>query len=149
TLHDEAEWALTQIAPEHATQSATHVSPAASQVSPQPQTTAPETGNPPIAWNTASGSNIVWSAELGDNTFGRPVVVGDVVYVGTDNARRRNPSCQEDCGVLTAFRAKDGAFLWQDVATRVDRGLREFLLPSTTSAPLVDGDRLYYVTAEC
>jgi len=31
----------------------------------------------------------------------------------------------------------------------VERGLREFLLPSTTSAPYVEGDRLYYVTAEC
>jgi outer membrane protein assembly factor BamB len=31
----------------------------------------------------------------------------------------------------------------------VDRGLREFLLPSTTSAPYVEGNRLYYVTAEC
>jgi outer membrane protein assembly factor BamB len=48
-----------------------------------------------------------------------------------------------------AFRAADGHFLWQDVAPRVDRGLREFLLPSTTSAPLVEGNRLYYVTAEC
>ena len=46
-------------------------------------------------------------------------------------------------------RAADGAFLWQDVAPRVERGLREWLLPSTTSAPYVEGDRLYYVTAEC
>jgi outer membrane protein assembly factor BamB len=60
-----------------------------------------------------------------------------------------NPDFQEDAGVLMAFRAKDGTFLWQDVAPRVERGLREFLLPSTTSAPYVDGNRLYYVTAEC
>jgi outer membrane protein assembly factor BamB len=31
----------------------------------------------------------------------------------------------------------------------VERGLREFLLPSTTSAASVEGNRLYYVTAEC
>jgi hypothetical protein len=48
-----------------------------------------------------------------------------------------------------AFHARDGRFLWQDVAPRVERGLREFLLPSTTSAPHVEGSRLYYVTAEC
>jgi outer membrane protein assembly factor BamB len=48
-----------------------------------------------------------------------------------------------------AFQAKDGKFLWQDVAPRVERGLREFLLPSTTSTPYVEGNRLYYVTAEC
>ena len=35
------------------------------------------------------------------------------------------------------------------LAPRVKRGLREFLLPSTTSAPHIEGDRLYYVTAEC
>ena len=77
------------------------------------------------------------------------MVAGDAVYVGTDNARQMNPDFQEESGVLMAFRATDGAFLWQDVAPRVERGLREFLLPSTTSAPYVEGDRLYYVTAEC
>src|SRR5262245_31998143 len=60
-----------------------------------------------------------------------------------------NPSCREEAGVLLAFRAMDGKFLWQDVAPRVERGMREFLLPSTTSAPYVEGNRLYYVTAEC
>ena len=86
---------------------------------------------------------------MGNETFGRPVVAGDAVYVGTDNARHMNPAYQEEAGVLMAFRAKDGTFLWQDVAPRVERGLREFLLPSTTSAPYVEGNRLYYVTAEC
>ena len=60
-----------------------------------------------------------------------------------------NPAYQKQAGVLMALRATDGAFLWQDVAPRVERGLREWLLPSTTSAPYVEGDRLYYVTAEC
>jgi hypothetical protein len=77
------------------------------------------------------------------------VVAGDVVYVGTDNARQLNPAFPEECGVLMAIRATDGRFLWQELAPRVDRGLREFLLPSTTSAPYVEGNRLYYVTAEC
>ncbi|HJZ81817.1 MAG TPA: PQQ-binding-like beta-propeller repeat protein, partial [Pyrinomonadaceae bacterium] len=67
----------------------------------------------------------------------------------TDNAHPMNPAYQEECGVLKAFRATDGEFLWQDIAPRVERGLREFLLPSTTSAPYVEGNRLYYVTAEC
>jgi hypothetical protein len=44
------------------------------------------------------------------------------VYVGTDNARHMNPACQEECGVLMAFRATDSTFLWQDVAPRVKRG---------------------------
>src|SRR6185369_12606915 len=91
-----------------------------------------------------------WSVELGNEVYGSAVVAGDVVYVGTDNTRQMNPAFREDAGVLMAFRAMDGTFLWQDVAQRVERrGLRDFLLPSTTSVPYVEGDRLYYVTAEC
>ncbi len=72
--------------------------------------------NPPVGWDIATGRNIVWSVELGNETYGRPVVAGDVVYVGTDNARHMNSACQEEAGVLAAFQAKDGKFLWQDVA---------------------------------
>ena len=46
------------------------------------------------------------------------MVAGDAVYVGTDNARRMNPAYQENAGVLVAFHAKDGKFLWQDVPAR-------------------------------
>jgi HEAT repeat protein/outer membrane protein assembly factor BamB len=105
-------------------------------------------GHPPDDWNIDTGRNIVWSVALGDETFGRPVVSGGVVYVGTDNARKLISTYRDDCGALLAFRAKDGAFLWQDTAPRVDRGLGDFLLPSTTGTPYVEGNRLYYVTAE-
>jgi outer membrane protein assembly factor BamB len=149
TLRNEAEWALSRIAGVKSGEPlATDVVPAPS-VAPPPRTAAVQTGNPPVDWDTATGRNIIWSVELGDQAFGRPVVVGDAVYVGTDNARHRNPAYQEDAGVLMAFQAKDGRFLWQDLAPRVERGLREFLLPSTTGTPYVEGNRLYYVTAEC
>jgi HEAT repeat protein/outer membrane protein assembly factor BamB len=148
-LRNEAEWALSRIAGvKPGGPVASHGVPAPS-VAPPLQATVVRTGNPPVDWDTTTGRHIVWSVELGDETFGRPVVAGDAVYVGTDNARHLNPAVQEEAGVLVALRAKDGAFLWQDVAPRVERGLREFLLPSTTSAPYVEGNRLYYVTAEC
>jgi HEAT repeat protein/outer membrane protein assembly factor BamB len=149
TLRSDAEWALSRITglkPEEPV--ASDVVPAPS-VAPSVEATVVQTGNPPVDWDTATRRNIVWSVELGNDTYGRPVVAGDAVYVGTDNARHRNPDYQEDAGVLAAFQAKDGKFLWQDVAPRVERGLREFLLPSTTSTPYVEGNRLYYVTAEC
>ena len=148
-LRNEAEWALNRIAGVVSGEPVVSPVGPAPSVAPQPQTTVAQTGNPPVDWDTTTGRNIVWSVELGDETFGSPVVAGDVVYVGTDNARQMNPDFQEECGVLMAFRVTDGAFLWQDVAPRVEeRGLREFLLPSTTSAPYVEGNRLYYVTAE-
>ncbi len=148
-LQSQAEWALNRIAGINTKEQL--VSPTMSEAPcpPVAQAAVTQTGNPPIDWDTKTGSNVVWSVELGSETFGRPVVAGNAVYVGTDNSRQMNPACQEECGVLMALRAADGMFLWQDVARRVNRGLREFLLPSTTSAPYVEGNRLYYVTAEC
>lgn len=149
TMRYEAEWALNRIAGVAPGEAVVSTPVSAAAIAPQTQTTMAQTGNPPIDWDTSTGRNIVWSIELGDETFGSPVVAGDVVYVGTNNARQMNPAFQEDCGVLMALRVTDGAFLWQDLAPRMDRGLREFLLPSTTSTPHVEGNRLYYVTAEC
>ena len=148
-LRNHAEWALNRIAGTESEKplAAPHV-PGLS-VSLRPPTTSAQAGNPPVDWDTTTGRNIVWSVELGNEVYGRPVVAGDVVYVGSDNIRQINPDFQEESGVLLALRVTDGAFLWQDLAPRVERGLREFLLPSTTSAPYVEGDRLYYVTAEC
>ena len=145
----ETEWALNRIAGIESGKPVVSPQVPVPSVPLQPQTSVAQTGDPPVDWDTTTGRNIVWSVQLGNEVYGRPVVAGDVVYVGTDNTRQINPAFQEDSGVLMAFRVTDGAFLWQDVAPRVERGLREFLLPSTTSAPYVDGDRLYYVTAEC
>jgi len=149
-LRDEADWALKRLAGRNDANERERVSPAsgaghgASASEPvgkaEGRSPSEQDGNPPPDWDTATGRNIVWSVPLGHDTYGQPVVAGDAVYVGTS---------QEEVGALMAFRVKDGAFLWQDMAPRVDRGLREFLLPSTTSTPYVEGNRLYYVTAEC
>src|SRR4030095_16690282 len=86
-LREEAEWALSRITGVKAEEPvASPVVPAPS-VAPQLRTTVVQTGNPPIDWDKTTGRNIVWSVELGDETFGRPVVAGDVVYVGTEQAR--------------------------------------------------------------
>jgi HEAT repeat protein/outer membrane protein assembly factor BamB len=148
-LRSQAEWALNRIAGIETGEPFVLPQVPRSSVLLQSQPTVAQTGNPPVDWDTTTGRNIVWSVELGNEVYGRPVVAGDVVYVGADNTRQMNPGFREDAGVLMAFRATDGAFLWQDLAPRVERGLAEFLLPSTTSAPYVEGDRLYYVTAEC
>lgn len=145
----EVEWALNRIAGIDSEKSVALANVPAPSIALQPQPSVVQTGNPPIEWNATTGRNIVWSVELGNEVYGSPVVAGDVVYVGADNTRRWNPAFTEDSGVLMAFSVSDGAFLWQDVAPRVERGLREWLLPSTTSIPYVEGDRLFYVTADC
>lgn len=148
-LREDAEWALNRIAGAKSDAQDPLPEPPATSVVPRFTTPVAATGNPPVDWDITSGRNVIWSVELGNESYGRPVVAGDAVYVGTDNARHINPDFQADAGVLMAFQAKDGKFLWQDVAPRVERGLREFILPSTTSAAYVEGKRLYYVTAEC
>jgi outer membrane protein assembly factor BamB len=144
-MRAEAEWALYQL---------TGIAPApvAAAFSGDVRSVTPEVvakATLPEDWDIKTGRNIAWSVALGSQTFGRPVVSGGVVYVGTDSGGKRDHDCQRDCGVLMAFRASDGEPLWQDAAPRVDRGLGDFLLPSTTGGPYVEGDRLYYVTAEC
>ncbi|HSE39663.1 MAG TPA: HEAT repeat domain-containing protein, partial [Acidobacteriota bacterium] len=136
-LRNQVEWALNRIA--GAKSGETVVSPLVPKLSftLQSLSTVDQTGNPPVDWDPTTGRNIIWDVELGNEVYGRPVVAGDVVYVGTDNAMQMNPDFQEDSGVLMAFRVSDGKFLWQDVAPRVERGLRDWLLPSTTSAPYV------------
>jgi len=148
-LRDEAEWALQRIAGVEPGEPGDSPRVPARAIAPQAVAAVDQTGNPPVDWDTTTGRNVVWSVELGNDTFGRPVVAGDAVYVGTDNARQMNPAFRDESGVLMAFHATDGAFLWQDVSPRVERGLRQFLLPSTTGAPYVEGNRLFYVTAEC
>ena len=148
-LRDQVEWALNRIAGIESGRAAPSPHLPQPSIPHQLRTTVAQTGNPPIDWDVTTQRNIAWSVELGNEVYGSPVVAGDVVYVGADNTRRLNPAFQEHSGVLMAFRVADGAFLWQDPAPRVERGLREWLLPSTTSAPYVESDRLYYVTAEC
>jgi outer membrane protein assembly factor BamB len=145
-MRAEAEWALHQITgvaprPEAAVFSG--------RLRGAPPASAGAKANLPDDWDIKTGRNIAWSVALGSQTFGRPVVSGGVVYVGTDNGGKQDQVCGRDCGVLRAFRASDGELLWQDAAPRVDRGMGDFLLPSTTGGPHVEGDRVYYVTAEC
>jgi HEAT repeat protein/outer membrane protein assembly factor BamB len=104
---------------------------------------------PPLSWNPQTGQNILWQARLGNQTFAAPVVAGGYVFIGTDNGKPRDVSDQRDQGVLMAFAADTGEFLWQDVAPCIfNEGLLNFLQTETTSTPFVEDGRLYYVTAQ-
>jgi len=105
-LRNQAEWALSRIAGIEPGKPSVSPHVPGPSVTPQPRTTVAQTGNPPVDWDTTTGRNIVWSVELGNEVYGRPVVVGDVVYVGADNTRQLNPAFQEDSGVLMAFRVE-------------------------------------------
>ena len=108
----------------------------------QPPTTVSQTGNPPVDWDTTTRRNIVWSVGWETKCMAVPSSPATWSMWVPDNTRHISPAFEEDSGVLRAFRATNGEFLWQDVAPRVERGLRDWLLPSTTSAPYVEGDRV-------
>ena len=102
----------------------------------------------PHEWDTRSGENIRWSAPLGSETYGTPMVSSGRVYIGTDNAHPRVAGVRDEQGILYALRESDGQLLWQDAAPSLGRGIDNFLLPTTTSSPLLADSRLYYLTAQ-
>lgn len=110
----------------------------------------PDSGPLPIKFNTKTGENIRWSAKLGSETYGNPVVANNKVYVGTNNGNgyiKRYPATV-DLGVLLCFDEKDGTFLWQHSSEKLPTGrVHDWPNQGICCAPMVDGDRLWYVTS--
>jgi outer membrane protein assembly factor BamB len=100
----------------------------------------------PISWDVEKKQNVKWTAKLGSQTYGNPVVAGGQVYVGTNNELARNPKEGGDRGVLMCFRESDGQFLWQHTHPNLEDNNRDWPETGLCSTPLVEGDRLYYVS---
>lgn len=101
----------------------------------------------PATWDPDTGDNIKWKQPLGSQSYGGPVLAGGVIYVGTNNEGERDPDITGDKGVLMAFRAADGEFLWQKVHDKLPDGrVHDWPLQGICSGPYVEGDRLYYVS---
>ncbi len=101
----------------------------------------------PTSWDVAKKLNVKWVAALGSQAYGNPVVAGGQVYVGTNNEGLRDPKVTGDKGILMAFRESDGEFLWQAVSDKLASGrVNDWPYQGVCSSPLVEGNRLYYVT---
>lgn len=103
----------------------------------------------PTDWNIKSGENIRWSMPLGSETYGNPVVANGKVYVGTNNgsAYAKQYPAKVDLGALVCFDEKTGKFLWQHSNEKLSSGrVNDWPDQGVCSAPLVDGDRLWYVS---
>ena len=96
------------------------------------------------------GVNIKWVARLGSQTYGNPVVAGGRVWVGTNNGAgylKRYPA-DVDLGCLLCFDESDGRFLWQASSEKLPSGgAQDWPLQGICCSPLVEGDRLWYVTS--
>lgn len=103
------------------------------------------------AWDKASASkNVLWVARVGSQTYGNPVVAGGRLFVGTNNGAgylSRYPAT-EDLGVMLAFDAKNGSFLWQHSCEKLPTGrVHDWPLQGICCAPLVEGDKMWFVTS--
>src|SRR5882672_37592 len=101
----------------------------------------------PETWDINKKTNVKWVAALGSQSYGNPVVAGGQVYVGTNNEGLRDPKQGGDRGVLMVFDEKTGEFLWQMTSEKLAAGrVNDWPYQGVCSSPLVEGDRLYYVT---
>lgn len=101
----------------------------------------------PTEWDLRTGKNVKWVAELGSQSYGNPVIGGGVVLVGTNNEALRDPKQPGDRGVLMAFRAADGEFLWQATHEKLASGrANDWPFQGIASSPLIIGDVAYYVS---
>ena len=103
----------------------------------------------PTSWDVKSKKNVKWVALLGSQTYGNAVVSGGKVFVGTNNEANPSydPSIKGDKGILMAFNEADGEFLWQMVHDKLAAGrVNDWPYQGVASSPLVEGDRVYYVS---
>ena len=106
--------------------------------------------NIPATWSIEAGKtqNVKWSAKLGGVSYAGPVIAGGRVFVGTNNENPRDPAVKGDKGVLMCFRESDGKFLWQITHDKHDKEI-DFEKIGIVSTPVVEGERLYYVSNRC
>jgi outer membrane protein assembly factor BamB len=100
----------------------------------------------PTSWDAEKKQNVKWTAKLGSQTYGNPVVAGGQVYIGTNNELALNPREPGDRAVLMCFREPDGQFLWQHTHEKLEDSNQDWPETGLCSTPLVEGDRVYYVS---
>ncbi len=100
----------------------------------------------PIHWDAKTGESIKWKAKIGSMTFAAPVVANGLVWIGTNNENPRDPSQPNAAGVLMCFRERDGQFLYQHVSAAREGPAFNQAHTGISCSPLVEGDRLWFVT---
>jgi len=98
-------------------------------------------------WDVDSGMNVKWSQPVGSQAYAGPTVSDGQVYVGTNNEGLRDPEATGDRGVVMAFDAASGDFLWQVTHTKLPAGrVNDWPLQGVCSTPFVGDGRVYYVS---
>ena len=101
----------------------------------------------PADWDVKTGKNVKWWADVGSQAYAGPVTLGGKVFVGTNNDGHRNPKLGADRGVIMAFDAANGSFLWQMTHEKLPAGrVNDWPQQGICSTPFVEGKRLYYTS---
>lgn len=104
----------------------------------------------PKEWDADEGTNVKYSIDLGSLAYGGPVVADGKIFIGTNNDNPRNPEIKGDKGIIMCFNEADGKFLWQAVHDKLPAGrVNDWPQEGICSSPVIDGDRLYYVSNRC
>lgn len=108
-----------------------------------------ETGIP-ASWDIKAKKNIKWSAPLGSQTYGNPVISKGKIFIGTNNGGEFRPHSKGDKGVVLCFEEKTGKLLWQATHDKLSTGrVNDWPEQGICSSACVDGDRVYYVSNRC
>ena len=101
----------------------------------------------PDGFDPATGKNVKWSVEVGDETHGTPIVAKGKVFIGTNNGHPRDSRHKGDRGVLMCFDEKDGSFCWQLVVPKITTSLFwDWTGAGICSPATIEDDRLYIVS---
>lgn len=101
-------------------------------------------------WDIKTNKNIKWTAPLGSQSYGNPVIAGGRIFVGTNNRGEFRPEIKGDKGLILCFEEKTGKLLWQATHDKLPTGrVNDWPEQGICSSPFVDGNRLYYVSNRC
>ena len=93
------------------------------------------------------GKNLLWTADLGSQTYGNPVVADGKVFVGTNNGHEYRPQHKGDRGVVLCFNEADGKLLWQLTREKLPQGrVNDWPEQGICSTACVEGKHVYVVT---
>ncbi|MBI4717585.1 MAG: PQQ-binding-like beta-propeller repeat protein [Planctomycetes bacterium] len=104
----------------------------------------------PAEWDISSGKNIKWKSPLGSQSYGNPVVSKAKIFIGTNNGATLRPNIKGDKGIVLCIDEKSGKLLWQATHDKLPTGrVNDWPEQGICSSPVVDGDKLYYVSNRC
>ena len=101
-------------------------------------------------WKKETSKHVRWTAQLGSQTYGNPVVASGKLLVGTNNGNGylKRYSSDVDLGCLVCLNEADGKFLWQHSSEKLPTGrVHDWPYLGICCSPLIEGKRCWFVTS--